>query len=322
MKNDDKYLVSICVPVLNEFENLDSLYSRLVDLANVLSPNYDFEFVFTDNASNDGTWQKVQALAASDSRVRGARFSRNFGFQNSILAAFRIARGDAVVQLDADLQDPPELIVTFLEKWAQGAKVVYGIRSARKENLFIAKLRSLGYGMISSLSEYPIPQNAGDFRLVDRAVVQLLIETKVADPYIRGLIPSYGFPQVGVPYGRDSRKAGRSKFSLGKLLSFGTNAVLNHSVLPLRAASMLGLVVLLASAVATVVVIVSRLSEPNTPQGFASIASLLLFGIGINSLFLGVIGEYLLKVLKTVNSEPKAIALEYVNLDQEIGRIL
>lgn len=322
MSTEGKPLISICVPVLNEADNLDRLYGRLKSLADKLSGTYNFEFIFTDNDSRDGTWQKLEALALYDDRVRGARFSRNFGFQNSILAGFELASGDAIVQIDADLQDPPELISDFLDIWKSGAKVVYGIRSARKENFFLAKLRGMGYSVISRLSEYPIPRDAGDFRLLDRAVVRLLVKTKVADPYIRGLVPSYGFKQVGVEYDRESRNAGESKFGLGKLLSFGASALLNHSVIPLRLASLLGLVVLIVSAVAAIVVVVTRLVEPNIPQGFASLASLLLFGIGVNSLFLGVIGEYLLKVLRTVNSEPKAIAVEFLNLDNEIGRVL
>ena len=240
---NEQPLVSIIVPALNEEKNIRPLYEALLPIWQAESDRYQFELIFTDNHSTDRTFELAAQLAAEDCRVRVFRFSRNFGFQQSILTGYRKSRGAAVVQIDCDLQDPPTLISEFLRKWETGYHVVYGIRRKRKEGMVITALRSGFYALVDALSEYPLPRQAGDFRLVSRAIVDELNRIHEPQPYIRGIIAGLGFNQTGIPYDREERKRGESKFSLRKLLSLGVDGVLSTSVVPLRVATYLGLTV-------------------------------------------------------------------------------
>lgn len=306
-------LVSISIPVLNEADNLDALYARLRGLGVLMEGKCELEFIFTDNHSSDLTWNKISDLAAADPRVRAIRFSKNVGFQRSILANYIHAKGDAIMQIDADLQDPPELLTEFFRLWQSGFRIVYGIRRGRKESPFINAFRRFGYWFIDWVSEHPIPKNVGDFRLIDRAVVDALLKFKSANPYLRGMIAGLGFKQTGVPYDRDARVAGESKFGVSRLIRLGLTAIFNHSVVPLRIASLIGAAMLVMSAVGACYFIVLRLLDPELPQGLASIHVLVLFGIGLQSFLLGIIGEYLLRIYLILRSEPVAVIEESIN---------
>ena len=182
-------LISICVPVYNEEDNIRPLYERVRTVMSQLEQRYDYEVLFTDNRSEDRTFERLATLALEDKRVRVIRFSRNFGFQRSILANYVNARGAAAVQLDCDLQDPPELIVEFLRRWEEGYAVVYGVRGNRPaENPFLFGLRRFFYRLIDALSEDTLPHDAGDFRLIDRRVIEELRHVRDQQPYLRGLI--------------------------------------------------------------------------------------------------------------------------------------
>jgi polyisoprenyl-phosphate glycosyltransferase len=307
-------LVSICVPVLNEAGNLESLYARLAALAQRMADRCDLEFVFTDNHSDDQTWPMLERLAAADARVRALRFSRNFGFQNSILANYLHARGAAVMQIDADLQDPPEMLEQFFALWQQGYHVVYGIRRKRPEGWLLQTIRKCGYWVIDTVSEHPIPRDVGDFRLVDRAVIDAIAKFRTVNPYLRGMIAGLGFNQTGVVYDRDARTSGESKFNVTRLVRLGLTAVFNHSTVPLRMASFLGLVILLGSLVGALYYVVLRLVRPDLPPGFVSIQLMILFGIGLNALLLGIIGEYILRIYRVLRSEPIAIVERSLNV--------
>lgn len=306
-------LVSIAIPVLNEAENLDALYERLRGLTAIMAGKCDLEFVFTDNHSEDQTWAKLSYLAESDSRIRAIRFSKNFGFQRSIMANYIHARGDAVMQIDADLQDPPELLEEFFRLWQNGFRVVYGIRRNRKEKRWVNWFRRFGYWFIDCVSEHPIPRDVGDFRLIDRIVVEALTRFKSPNPYLRGMIAGLGFSQIGVAYDRDARVAGVSKFGVSRLIRLGLTAIFNHSAVPLRIASMVGGAMLIASGIGALYFVVLKLLDPDLPQGLASIHVLVLFGIGLQSFLLGIIGEYLLRIYVILRSEPLAIVEESIN---------
>ena len=314
-------LISIAVPVLNEADNLAALHARLDALATRMADRCRLEFVFTDNHSNDATWRMLRELAARDPRVRALRFSRNVGFQRSILANYLHARGDAILQIDADLQDPPELLEVFLEHWQKGYAVVYGVRAKRKEGAFINLFRKIGYWLIDRVSEYPIPRDAGDFRLIDRRVVQALRQYRSSDPYLRGMIAGMGFEQIGIPYEREARVAGTSKFGLGHLIRLGLSGVYNHSVVPLRLASYAGLLLLGVSLIGTLYYIAFKIIHPELPQGLASIHILVLFGIGFQSLLLGILGEYLLRIYLIVRSEPLALIEDSANFEPDQLRL-
>jgi glycosyltransferase involved in cell wall biosynthesis len=308
-----KPLISVTIPVLNESGNIEALYARLSALGEKMRERCDLEFVFSDNHSDDNTWAMLAELAARDERVRAIRFSQNVGFQRSILANYIHTRGDAVMQIDADLQDPPEMLEQFFERWQQGCEVVYGIRRKRPESWLLRNFRRLGYWAIDKVSEHPIPRDVGDFRLVDRKVIDVVAKIRTANPYLRGIIAGLGFNQTGVEYDRDARIAGESKFNVSRLVRLGLTAVFNHSVVPLRAASFLGAVILSISIIGAAYYTVLRLARPELPPGLASIHILVLFGIGLNSFFLGIIGEYLLRIYLVVRADPVAIVQQSLN---------
>lgn len=295
--------ISIVVPVYNEEENVDSAYDAVRGVMEPLSDRYDYELVFTDNHSADGTFDKIKAVARKDPRVRVFRFSRNFGYQRSILTGYLKARGDAVIQLDCDLQDPPDLIPAFLRLWEEGFDVVYGVRRSRRENPLMTAVRKIFYRAIDFLSEDDLPHDAGDFRLVDRKIVSVLSQLDDAQPYLRGTIASMGFKQVGLEYDRAQRSKGESKFSLGAMVGLSLDGILNHSIVPLRLASYTGIVAFfLGGAGALLYAIGKTVFFKNWPPGFATIVILLFFILGINSILLGVIGEYLGRIFRQLKT--------------------
>lgn len=309
-------LISISIPVLNEALNLDALYERLFSLGTRLAGKCHLEFVFSDNHSNDETWDKLSALATKDQRIKAIRFSKNFGFQRSILANYFHTRGDAVMQIDADLQDPPEMLEDFFGYWQKGYMVVYGIRKKRQESWLLNKFRQFGYWVIDKISEHPIPRDAGDFRLIDRKVITALSQIKTSNPYIRGMIANLGFKQIGIPYEREARVAGHSKFNIPRLVSLGLTAVFNHLSVPLRFASFTGILMLVMSLLGSIYYVFLRALYPDLPRGLASIHILVLFGIGLNSILLGIIGEYLLRIYLTLRSEPIAVIEQSLNFSE------
>jgi dolichol-phosphate mannosyltransferase len=303
-----KKLVSIIVPVLNEEGNVERLYEAVTQVMVDLEVRYDYELIFTDNHSSDSTFAKIEQLAARDPRVSGFRFSKNFGFQRSILTGYMKTSGDAVIQIDADLQDPPELIPEFIEKWEEGYDVVYGVRRSRQEGWLIALARRTFYKLIDLLSEDDLPRDAGDFRLVSRRIVELLGQVDDYHPYLRGLIASLGFEQLGIPYDRARRTSGESKFSIPRLIGLAVDGILVHSVIPLRIATFVGLAMSLVMMLGILGYGLSRLVfGVDWPAGFATTTVLLLLGITLNGLFLGIIGEYLGRLYQQAKKRPITI---------------
>jgi len=285
------------------------LYDRVAAVIGGLTARYDFELLFTDNHSTDQTFERLSELAATDPRVRVLRFSRNFGFQKSIATNYRHARGDAAMQLDADLQDPPELMVQFLDYWEAGYKVVYGVRRSRpEESRLLHGLRRLFYRLIDALSEDHLPHDAGDFRLIDRVILDELRGMADQQPYLRGTISAMGFRQIGVPYDRSARERGSSKFTLSKLVALALDGILHHSTVPLRLASFVGFGVTTVALLGAVYYIIARLFfRSDWPVGLASSSILMLLSIGMNALLLGIIGEYIGRIYKNVKQMPFTI---------------
>jgi polyisoprenyl-phosphate glycosyltransferase len=309
-----KKLLSIVVPVYNEEGNVRRLYDAVLAALAPLHDRYELEFVFTDNHSTDATFVELRALAAADSRVRAFRFSRNFGFQRSIHMGYRLARGDAAVQIDCDLQDPPALVLEFVKHWELGNKIVYGVRRKRKEGFFITLVRRVFYRLIDALSEDRLPHDAGDFRLVDRVVLEVLRNSHDHRPYLRGTLAVMGFTQIGVAYDREARKFGQSKFRLRDLFALAVDGILSHSTVPLRIATYTGLLVSVVTFIGLIVYGAGRiLFGKSWPPGFATTTTLILLSLGLNSLFLGVIGEYLGRIYHQVRKLPLAIIEEQVD---------
>lgn len=311
-----KRLVSICVPVFNEEPNIEPLYAAILPIMDQLSGRYDFEILFTDNHSTDHTFEAIEQLARRDVRIRAIRFSRNFGFQRSIATGYANARGDAAIQIDCDQQDPPSLILDFVRKWEEGYKVVYGIRSSRRESWWMNIIRRMFYRIIDSLSEDELPLDAGDFRLIDRCVLDELQKYEDNQPYLRGTIAALGFDQIGIPYDRAERQRGESKFSFGELIGLALDGILNHSVVPLRIATYLGLVISLVTFLGIVGYGVGRLFlGKHWPPGFATLIILILGSLSLNALFLGIIGEYLGRIYRQVKRRPLTI------VERQVGSV-
>ena len=310
--DEGKPLISICVPVLNEEESIPSLLKRLKSVTRKLEDKFNFEYVFTDNNSSDRTWEKLQEYKKEYVEIRAFRFGKNIGFQKSILFNYRQARGDAVIQIDADLQDPPELIEQFLEHWILGCKVVSGVRIDRKESRAMKVFRNIGYWFIDVTSEHPIKRNTGDFRLIDRSVVDALTNIKSPKPYLRGVISKMGLAEKDVNYSREARTHGESKFGVVELVKLGITGFSNHSNLPLRFANYVGFLSLALSFVGLIYFIILKIYQPDLPRGFASLYVMILFGIGVNSILLSVVGSYIKKIYDLLSGEDPIIVTESI----------
>ena len=209
--------ISIVIPVYNEQDNILPVYNTVTKSISTLMNKYDFEFIFMDNHSSDNTFLNLKGLAQKDSRIKIARLSRNFGYQKSIYTGYLLTSGDAVIQLDGDLQDPPAMIPEFIKQWENGYSIVYGVRIARKESFILQGIRKIFYRLIDFLSEDQLPHDAGDFRLVDKRIIDEMRKLYDYSPYLRGMIAAMGFNQIGIPYQRNERLHGKSKFDVNSL---------------------------------------------------------------------------------------------------------
>jgi dolichol-phosphate mannosyltransferase len=316
-----KPLISIIIPVLNEEDNIDRTYLELKLVTSELD-DYRFEFIFTDNHSTDQTFSKLSEIASRDPDVRVARFARNFGFQKSVLTGYRLARGAAAIQIDADLQDPPSMFGPFLQKWREGYDVVVGVRRNRKESLFLRRCRRAYYRFLRRLDGPHLILDAGDFRLIDRSVIERLRSIYESHIYLRGLISSLARRQVGIPFDRSERLYNESKFRFRSLLRLALDGILAHSSLPLRISFYVGLIIAFAAmCLATFYLALRIFSAESIPEGFTTTQLLVLFGIGLNSVFLGILGVYVGRIYDQVRKRPPTIISDLVNFDRELETI-
>lgn len=310
----ERLLISICVPVYNEEDNIDPLLRRLSAVARQ-EKGYDFEFLFTDNASEDCTFERLAKHATKDQRIRVLRFSRNFGFQKSILTNYVNAKGVAAIQLDADLQDPPELIPEFLRTWERGYKVVYGIRKRLPEFFLMRWTRRAYYRLISALSDVEVPLDAGDFRLIDRIVIDELRSVREQTPYLRGIIASLGYAQTGIAYDRSSRLAGGSKFRFFDLLALGLDGITSQSTRPLRFVTIFGFLISIIAALTAVFYLIYLPTSNSVPDGFTTLSIIGLVSLGLNAFFIGLIGEYVGRIFNNTRGSPLVIVSDRIEHD-------
>lgn len=312
----DKKLISLVIPAYNEADSIPRLYDTLAPILDGLAERYDFEIIFTDNHSTDDTFFMLQALAQRDSRIHVLRFSRNFGYQRSILTGYQWAHGAAAIQLDCDLQDPPSLIPDFLAKWEEGNHVVYGVRRSRQEGRTINFMRKAFYRTVDALSEVDLPLDAGDFRLIDRRILDILKTCRQTNPYLRGTIAKAGFRQTGIAYDRPARELGETKFSLGGYVSIAVDAIVSQSVIPLRIATYVGLAVAAITLVMSIIYAVGHIMYgTDWPRGFATLAILMLFSITLNAVFFGIVGEYVARIYRTTLGDPLTVIEQSVPHD-------
>jgi polyisoprenyl-phosphate glycosyltransferase len=295
--------VSLVIPVFNEEEVVPALIARLRDTLATL-PGGPHEVVFVDDGSTDGTLDRLAAAAADDPRFLVVSLSRNFGHQAAICAGLDHTSGDAVVVMDGDLQDRPETIQRFLAERAKGYDVVYARRVGRKEGPLLRAGYFVAYRLIALLSSTPLPVDAGDFALLSRRVVDALKRAPERQRYLRGLRTWVGFRQTGIVVERDERFAGRSKYDRFQLLRLVLDGMFAFSAVPLRAASVLGLVAITLALAYTAYALWAKLVLEQSPRGFTALIVGIVFLSGVQLLFLGLIGEYVGRVYEEVKGRP------------------
>jgi polyisoprenyl-phosphate glycosyltransferase len=303
-------LVSVCAPMLDEQATARVFYERICSaLADV-----PFELVIVDDGSTDATRDVLAELAEQDDRVKVVALSRNFGHQTAITAAMDHAEGDVVVMIDADLQDPPELIVEMLEKWSEGCDVVYGARRERVgETRFKLATARAFYRLMSHIADIEVQYDSGDFRLLDRRAVDALLSMRERNRYLRGMTVWVGFTQSAVPYDRDARYAGETKYTLRKMIRFSLDAIASFSHAPLQAATLIGFLFAVTAFVCIPIAIVLRIAGDFIPGFATAIIVVLLLG-GIQLMAIGVIGEYVGRIYDEVKRRPLYVVAQRRNL--------
>lgn len=300
---------SIIAPIFNEAGSIPELYRRVKEVMD--STGEPWELVLIDDGSRDGSTDMLRELGAADSRVRPVIFARNFGHQIAVTAGWDYARGDAVIVIDADLQDPPEVILDLIAKWREGYEVVYAVRAEREgESKFKLWTAALFYRLIYRITDVEIPLDAGDFRLMDRKVINVLTSMHERHRFLRGMSSWVGFKQVGVPYKRAARFAGETKYPFKKMLKLAINAITGFSFFPLQLATYLGFIAASLSILMIPVVIILRSITGTELVGQASTLVAVLFLGGVQLIFLGVLGEYLGRVYDEVRGRPLYIVSE------------
>ena len=298
-----KITYSVIAPIFNEKENLPDLHRRIADVME--STGEAWELILVDDGSTDGSTDLVRELAKKDKRVRPIIFARNFGHQIAITAGWDYARGDAVVIIDADLQDPPELILEMAKKWREGYEVVYAVRTEREgESWFKLWTASLFYRLIYRITDVKIPLDTGDFRLMDRKVVNVLRQMRERHRFPRGMSAWVGFKQIGVEYKRAARLAGETKYPFRKMFRLALNAVTGFSYFPLQVATFFGFISASLAILAMPVVIYLRVSGSQAFFGQATTLLAVLFLGGVQLICLGILGEYVGRLYDEAKGRP------------------
>jgi dolichol-phosphate mannosyltransferase len=294
---------SLVVPIFNEEETLSELVRRLTLLLDALDG--PAEVVLVDDGSSDRSYELMVAARETDPRFKVLRLSRNFGHQIAITAGMDVAAGNAVIVMDADLQDPPEVVLEMAARWREGFDVIYGVREERAgDTRFKKATASAFYRFLRRVSNIDVPLDVGDFRLVDRRALEAFKSMRETNRYVRGMFSWIGFRQVGVTFQRDERFAGDTKYPLTKMLKFATDGVVSFSAAPLRLALKLGFAVSALSFALGVLAVVLKLSGYYSIPGLASIAVFVAFLGGIQLLVLGLMGEYIARIHDEVKGRP------------------
>ncbi len=308
--------LSVVVPCYNEQESIQACHERLTNVLAALDDTY--EIVYIDDGSRDQTVSLLEQIHARDAHTVVVQLSRNFGHQLAVTAGLSASRGQAVVIIDADLQDPPELIAEMVKLWRSGYKVVYGIRKSRDgETPFKLWTAKMFYRVINSLSDVDIPLDTGDFRLIDRMVVDVFLEMPERHRLLRAMWSWIGFPQVGLPYQRAPRFAGRTKYPLRKMFGLALDGIVSFSVLPLRLVTALGFLSAGAAFVGIVYTLCVRLLTHSWVRGWAMTFIGILFMAGVQMLCLGILGEYIGRIYTESKQRPLFIQHEVRRRDAE-----
>lgn len=321
---EEKKLISIITPIFNEEENIRDCYLAVKRIFETDLLNYNYEHLFSDNASTDKSLQILREIAKIDKHVKVIVNSRNFGASKSSFNCLLNAKGNAVVYtIAADLQDPPELIPYFIKKWEEGYQIVYGIRETREEQKFLTLLRKRYYRLVRSFSEFEIPNDVGDFQLLDKIVVENLKKFDDYFPYVRGLIAQIGFNSTGIKYKHLKRKKGKAKGNFFALVDLGINGIVSFSNIPLRLAMIFGFIIsflsILCGLIQFVLWIINTifLGKAPTAPGLATLILGMFFFFGVVLFFIGILGEYIGAIHAQVRRGPIVFVKERINFDKE-----
>lgn len=307
--------LSLLVPMYNESEVIPVFFKTVMQT--LASLDMELEFVCVNDGSRDNTLSLLKEYAAKDARIKVVSFSRNFGKEPAMTAALDYATGDALIPIDADLQDPPELIFDMLEKWREGYDVVYARRSSRDTDSVLKRNTARWfYSLFNRMSETDIPPNVGDYRLMDRKVVDVIRQLPEKDRFMKGLFCWPGFKSTSVEFKRPERAEGETKFNMWKLWNFALSGITSFSTMPIRAGTYLGLIIAAASFVYSLFIITKTIFMGVDTPGYASIMVVVLFLGGIQLFFLGLLGEYIGRIYKEVKNRPLYVVQETVNLEQ------
>lgn len=292
---NDKCTLSIVVPIFNESDNIIAFYERTIKVLDELSEPY--EIIFINDGSTDDSLDLLVELHKKDRKIKIINFSRNFGKEIAMTAGIDYASGEAVVPIDADLQDPPEVIVNLFDKWKEGYDVVYATRSSREGETWLKKWSSkMFYKVMCLLTNIEIPRDTGDFRLIDRKAVEALKRLREHHRFMKGLFSWVGYKQIGILYNRDPRYGGKTKWNFRKLFGFAIEGITSFSYIPLKFASLMGIIVSFLSFVYGIFIVIKTLIFGNPVHGYPSLIVIVLFLGGIQLLTIGIIGEYIGRV--------------------------
>jgi len=312
---------SIVIPLYDEEGILPLLVERLQQIMNELDG--PAEVVFVDDGSKDGTYQLARSASARDPRFKLIQFSRNFGHQMAITAGMDASSGDAVIIMDADLQDPPYVILQMVEKWKEGYEVVYGLRQHREgERLFKTATASMFYGLLHRIADVETPVDVGDFRLVDRKALNAFLQMRENNRYVRGMFSWVGFRQGAVPYTREERAVGTTHYTLGKMVRLASNGIMGFSTAPLRLALGTGVFLAFASVIYGMVAIGLKLAGESLVPGYASLLFAITFLSGIQLIVMGMVGLYVGRIYDEAKGRPLYIVRETQGFGHQDGQVV
>jgi glycosyltransferase involved in cell wall biosynthesis len=305
-----KLIASVVVPVFNEEAGIALLFQRLAEVVSKID-KYGWELVLVDDGSSDQTQAAIRGAAGLfPGAVRVVEFSRNFGHQPALLAGLQESTGNFIIIIDADLQDPPELFTSLIEKYEQGCDVVYAIRRTREASFFMRWAYSGFYRFMDAMTEIRIPLDSGDFGLVSRRVAQLLIAYPDKDLFLRGLRSWAGFRQAGISYDRPKRAAGETKYTFSKLLKLAGSGIFGYSSLPLRFSTFLGFFAIVVCVIYGIYALVGKLVYDSNPPGWTSLVLVVLFLGGVQLISVGILGEYIARIYKQLQPRPHYVIKE------------
>lgn len=311
MKNTQKPFISLVIPVFNEEGNIEPLLDRLIPVVSL----YHYEIIFVDDGSTDKTKQEILKKIKTNKNIKLISFFRNFGHQMALFAGYNEATGEAIISLDADLQDPPEIIEKMVDRWIKGAKIVYAKRKEREgESFFKTFTASLFYRLINFLSDVPIPEDVGDFRLIDKEVLDYLKKLKEKPNFLRGLVAWAGFPTSYVYFKREKRFLGKTHYGLFKMINFALDGIVSFSTKPLRVAVYFGFFSALLGFFMIVYEFIKKIFYPSSfVVGWIGLFIAIMFLGGIQLITIGIIGEYIGKIYQEVKKRPNYLIKEKVN---------